>query len=135
MNLLMFLSTYRNILYREQTVPSVPTDGFLKIQKKPVSELFETWKEFCQEKITRNLQDDEDNNNEEAPPNVIPAKTNDKGMPRDLPVDENGIVVLPLLDAQFKSMVPGFVRQEMLRTWLTYWYSVFGLLSFSLDGL
>lgn len=54
---------------------------------------------------------------------IIPAKTKDKGMPRNLPIDEEGICVLPLLDANFKATVPGSVRQEMLRTWLTYWYS------------
>ena len=86
-------------------------------------DLFESWKEFCQDKITDH-QDDDDNNEQESS-TLIPAKVNDKGMPRVLPVDEAGHCVLPELDSKFAAAVPGFVRQEMLRSWLTYWYSTF----------
>ena len=96
----------------------------MKMQKKPITDLFESWKEFCQDKITDHAQDD-DNNNEQESSTLIPAKTNDKGMPRILPVDKAGHCVLPELDSKFAAVVPGFVRQEMLRSWLTYWYSTF----------
>ena len=68
------------------------------------------------------MQDDSD---EQGSSRLIPAKTNDKGMPRVLPVDDDGNSVLPELDSKFKALVPGFVRQEMLRSWLTYWYRMF----------
>jgi len=107
-------------LDRDQTVPNIPAEGFLKKEKK-VSELFDSWKEFCQDKFGEGHQDDDDND-EDASSKVLPPKTSDKGMPRELPVDDDGHAVLPLLNAEFKSAVPGFVRQEMFRSWMTYWY-------------
>jgi hypothetical protein len=92
------------------------------MQKKPIAELFESWKDFCQDKIAEGIQ--EDNDDEQASLHLIPAKTSDKGMPRILPVDDSGNCVLLELDSKFKAAVPGFIRQEMLRSWLTYWYSM-----------
>jgi hypothetical protein len=90
------------------------------MEKKPISSLFNSWKDFCQYQLG---DDHEDVDELPVAPSIIPPKTKDKGMPRELPTDEHGFPVLPKLDGKFKAAVPGFVRQEMLRSWMTYWYS------------
>jgi len=129
----ILISCYK-IDFREQTTPTLPVESFMKIQKKPIADLFESWKDFCQDKITEHIQD-EDDNDEQGSSSLVPAKTQDKGMPRILPVDNAGHCVLPELNSRFKAAVPGFVRQEMLRSWLTYWYSMFLPSSCRLDVL